>query len=137
MSDSPTVSRRVFEKAVERSNKQKAALARVKQESAKATSVLIRSVAGAGAAGAIGYMEGKAIKDGDQSLTPEQRLASTEIFNLPLSLVVAAGGTMVNIGGYAGDEQTSNLVQAVADGALAAYAYGKGREAGEPRAPAE
>lgn len=94
-------------------------LKNVKEEGAKMTRVVLRTAAAGGSAALIGYFEGRADKPED-----------TELLGMPVSLAVAAAGTIVNVGGYAGDEQTGELIQGVADGALAAYLYGIGKEAG-------
>lgn len=119
-----TVSKRTFEKATDRNKALLKRIANEKKSKAEGTQVLIRAVGVAGSAGAIGYLEGKS--DLDEKGEP----VGTQVFGLPLGLIVAAGGTLLNIGGYAGDDQTSALVQAVADGGFAAYSYDKGKKMG-------
>lgn len=121
-------SKRKYEEAISRASSAQNRLKKLKMEGMKITQIGIRSVGVGVAAGLIGYAEGSATRKGDSS--------STEVFGLPLGLVVAAVGTVVNVAGYGGDEMTSSLIQSAADGGLAAYAFGKGREKGleEPKA---
>lgn len=116
------VSKQKYAKAEERAESARKRLMKVKQEGMKIAQVGLRSVGVGVAAGLIGFAEGRAEREGNPT--------STEVFNLPLGLVVAAAGTVINVAGYGGDEQTSALIQAAADGGLAAYAYTKGRERG-------
>lgn|SRR3990167_3755581 len=115
----PTVSRQKYAKAEERAEQARKRLMKAKADSMKITQVALRSVGVGAAAGLIGYAEGRA-------KTP----TDTEVFGLPLGLVVAATGTIINVAGYGGDEATSGLIQAAADGGLAAYLYGLGKERG-------
>ena len=119
----PTVSRQKYAKAEERAEQARKRLMKAKADSMKITQVALRSVGVGAAAGLIGYAEGRAKPTAENP-------APTEVFGLPLGLVVAATGTIINVAGYGGDEATSGLIQAAADGGLAAYLYGLGKERG-------
>lgn len=113
------VSKQKYAKAEERAESARKRLMKVKQDGMKIAQVGLRSIGVGAAAGLIGYAEGRAESE-----------EATQVFGLKLGLVVAAAGTVINVAGYGGDEQTSALIQAAADGGLAAYAYSKGLEKG-------
>ena len=113
------VSKAKLEKVEQRAERARMALKHLKTEGMKATKVGLRSAAVAGAAGIVGYIEGKADK-----------IEDTHILSMPLGLALGIAGTVINVAGYGGDEQTSELIQGAADGALASYVYSKGHEMG-------
>lgn len=113
------VTKRQLEKVEQRRDSALTKLKHLKAEGMKVTKVGLRSVGVGAAAGLVGFAEGKATD-----------LKDTEVLGLPLGLAVAAAGTLINVAGYGGDEQTSELIQAGADGGLAAYAFSKGKEMG-------
>ena len=115
------VTKKKFEDVASRLAQRDKRIANIKKEGLKITKIGLRTVGVGGSAALIGYFKGRSKDDPTKA----------EMFGLPVELVVALVGTGLNVMGYAGDEQTSDLVQAVADGGIAVYAYDKGKTMGE------
>lgn len=105
------------EQAVKRADYLEKRLARVKDEAQKAGTAAVRTGAGAVSAFGVSYIETR---------YPDR----SRVFGMDVSLLVGIAATGAGAFGWAGDEDTSRLVEAVGNGALFAFSAKKGAKMG-------
>lgn len=111
------ISQREARKLSDANERLKRSLARVRNEGKAAVEAGIRTGAGMASAFGVAYVEAR---------YPDK----AKVFGIDLSLLVGVTGTAVGAFGLAGDKQTNEVVEALGNGALFAFAAKKGSEMG-------
>lgn len=111
------VSERQMQKVEAEKERLRRTLAKVKKEGQVAVQAGIRTGAGMASAFGVAYTEQR---------YPDK----AKVFGIDLSLLVGVTGTAVGAFGLAGDRQTNDIVEAIGNGALFAFAAKRGGEMG-------
>lgn len=115
------ISQRQAEKAIEKAERAKAHLARLREEHNKSIEGATRTAVTMAGAFSMAWWAGR---------YPEKN----EVFGLEASLVVGGGLTLAALMGWAGDQGT--IVESLGTGALSAYAVSRGYQMGQEQAQA-
>ena len=110
-------SQKEAKKAIETSERLKRSMTKAKEEGKKALQAGLRTGAGMGAAFGVTYIE-KRYPD------------NNKVLGVDLSLLVGVIGTAAGAFNMAGDKQTSEIIEAIGNGSLFAFAAKKGGEMG-------
>jgi DhnA family fructose-bisphosphate aldolase class Ia len=95
----------------------KGRIKKYQEKSQKATEAAIGTAATMGSAFAVSYIEGR---------YPDKK----DIFGVPVSLAVGVSATIAGVLGAGGDKTANAVLTSAGNGALAAYAAGRGLEMG-------
>ena len=111
------ISQKEAKKAIETSERLKRSISKVKEDGKAALQAGLRTGAGMGSAFAVTYIERR---------YPE----NNKVLGLDLSLLIGVVATAAGAFGMAGDKQTNEIIEAVGNGSLFAFAAKKGGEMG-------
>lgn len=113
----PQISDRKLNQLEKAAESAKRALARTRQEAKLAVQSGVKTGVGMGSAFGVSYIEAR---------YPDK----AKVFGLDVSLLIGVGATAAGALGYAGDKETNDVVEAIGNGALAAFAAKKGAQMG-------